>query len=82
QITSIMTEAGGTLNYALLEAGLADKLYCFIAPVIFGGRTAPTSFGGEGIAAIANAWRLRKTRVIRVGEDILVTGYFKERGTS
>ena len=43
-----MVEGGGTLVAALLEAGLVDELQLAVAPLLFGGETAPTPVGGPG----------------------------------
>ena len=43
-----MVEGGSTLVAALLEAGLIDELQLAIAPLLFGGDTAPTPVGGAG----------------------------------
>ncbi len=49
-IRRLMVEGGGTLNFELLRLGLVDELSLFIAPVIFGGASAPTPAAGEGFA--------------------------------
>lgn len=77
EITSLLVEAGGTLNYSLLADGLVDKAYIFLAPLIFGGQSAPTSVDGQGIEDIAHAWRLEDMGIDKYGEDILLTGYIK-----
>ena len=51
EMTSVLVEGGGTLNYAFLERDLVDKLFLFVAPIICGGREAPTPFSGEGVAS-------------------------------
>ncbi len=76
-VTSLLVEGGGTLNYSLLAAGLVDKAYMFLAPLIFGGRDAPTSVDGEGIDDLAGAWRLEGVEYREIGDDILLTGYVK-----
>ena len=43
-----MVEGGSTLVAALLEAGLVDELQLAVAPLVFGGATAPTPVGGHG----------------------------------
>ena len=43
-----MLEGGGDLNFSMLELGLIDEIYLTLCPFVFGGRTAPASFGGEG----------------------------------
>ena len=39
----LMVEGGGTLNAALLELGLVDEIYLYVAPLIFGGDPLPLS---------------------------------------
>jgi diaminohydroxyphosphoribosylaminopyrimidine deaminase/5-amino-6-(5-phosphoribosylamino)uracil reductase len=54
---------------------VVDKVCIFLAPMLIGGKTAPTAVGGEGIEEIGQALRLRDARVERFGDDILVEGY-------
>lgn len=49
-IQRLMVEGGATLNFELLNLGLVDEITIFVAPVIFGGETAPTLAGGFGLA--------------------------------
>ncbi|HAP32322.1 MAG TPA: bifunctional diaminohydroxyphosphoribosylaminopyrimidine deaminase/5-amino-6-(5-phosphoribosylamino)uracil reductase RibD, partial [Firmicutes bacterium] len=56
EISVLLVESGGTLNYSLLEQNLIDKLYCFIAPILFGGKDAPTPLEGSGIGEPDKAW--------------------------
>ena len=44
-----MVEGGGTLNFELLRLGLVDELTMYIAPMLFGGESAPTSVAGSGL---------------------------------
>jgi 2,5-diamino-6-(ribosylamino)-4(3H)-pyrimidinone 5'-phosphate reductase len=53
-ITRLMVEGGGTLNFALLRLGLVDELTAYVAPVIFGGETAPTLAAGPGLENTAS----------------------------
>jgi 2,5-diamino-6-(ribosylamino)-4(3H)-pyrimidinone 5'-phosphate reductase len=48
-VDNLMVEGGATLNFALLEAGLVDQVRVYVAPLIFGGETAPTLAGGLGL---------------------------------
>lgn len=49
-IEQLMVEGGSTLVAAMLEAGLVDELQLAVAPLLFGGETAPTPVGGGGWA--------------------------------
>ena len=48
-IGRLMVEGGGTLNFALLRLGLVDELTAYMAPLVFGGETAPTLAAGPGM---------------------------------
>lgn len=78
-ITSVLIEGGAGVNGAILEAGLADKLYWFIAPKLVGGREAPSPVAGNGVATMDQAWELEDTRWEFIGSDILLTGDFVKR---
>jgi 2,5-diamino-6-(ribosylamino)-4(3H)-pyrimidinone 5'-phosphate reductase len=47
-VERLMVEGGSTLLAALLEARLVDELQLTIAPLLFGGESAPTPVGGRG----------------------------------
>jgi diaminohydroxyphosphoribosylaminopyrimidine deaminase/5-amino-6-(5-phosphoribosylamino)uracil reductase len=51
-----------------------DVVRWFHAPIIIGGREAPGAVGGDGVAVLADAPRLRDVRVERVADDVLITG--------
>lgn len=72
-VQSVLVESGGTLAAAVLEAGLVDRVYFFVAPRLVGGRGALTPIEGEG-RALSQAWGVERIRVRRVGEDLLITG--------
>ncbi|MCP4138981.1 MAG: 2,5-diamino-6-(ribosylamino)-4(3H)-pyrimidinone 5'-phosphate reductase [Chloroflexi bacterium] len=48
-VEKIMIEGGGGINAAFLTAGLVDEIHVYIAPLIFGGATAPTLADGKGV---------------------------------
>ena len=48
EIKNLMVEGGATLNFELINLGLVDELTIYIAPMIFGGETAPTLAAGLG----------------------------------
>lgn len=47
-VQRLMVEGGSTLVASLLEAGLIDEMLLAVAPLVFGGETAPTPVGGPG----------------------------------
>ena len=47
-VERLMVEGGATLVAALLEARLVDELQLAVAPLVFGGESAPTPVGGGG----------------------------------
>ncbi len=54
-ITSALVEGGGELHAGMLAAGLADELVVYVAPIVVGG-AAKSWVGGDGVAALADAW--------------------------
>jgi 2,5-diamino-6-(ribosylamino)-4(3H)-pyrimidinone 5'-phosphate reductase len=50
-IASVLVEGGGRMIAALFAAGLVDEIHVYIAPLIFGGATAPTLADGKGMPA-------------------------------
>lgn len=45
----ILVEGGGSLNFELIRLGLVNEINVFVAPLIFGGATAPTLSDGQGL---------------------------------
>ena len=72
EIDSVLLEGGGTLNWAALESGIVQRVQAYIAPKLFGGAAAKSPVAGEGVALPDQAVALKHTRVIRVGQDILL----------
>ncbi len=48
-IERLMVEGGATLNFELLRLGLVDEVTAYVAPMVFGGATAPTMAAGPGL---------------------------------
>ena len=57
------------------QAGLADKVCAFIAPMMVGGKNATPAVGGEGFSRLADAARLTDIKTEMVGKDLCVSGY-------
>lgn len=72
---SVLLEGGGTVAAAALQADVIDRLLFFMAPLLIGGREAPTSVEGEGAGVMAEALRLDRLDVRRAGADLAIEGY-------
>ena len=48
-IRRVLVEGGGTLNFELLRFGLVREVQLYLAPLVFGGATAPTLADGAGL---------------------------------
>ncbi len=77
ELSAVLVEGGGTLNYSMLEQGLIDKLFIFVAPLIIGGKESPTAFSGSGIPALERAWAVEDVELKQFDRDLLVIGYPK-----
>lgn len=78
-IQSVFVEGGAELAGALVAAGAVDRIAWFLAPMLIGGRDAPSALGGSGAATLSLAPRLGGLTSRAVGGDILVTGRLRPR---
>lgn len=73
-INQVLVEGGAEVAGAFVDAGLVDEVRLFVAPMLFGG-AAKNAIAGEGVARLADALRLERMHVTRLGEDLLLTAY-------
>ena len=78
EVTSVLIEAGSSLNACALEEGIVDKVMFFIAPKIIGGSKSFPAVGGKSFRRLEEASLLRDVKVRRVGADILIEGYLRK----
>jgi diaminohydroxyphosphoribosylaminopyrimidine deaminase/5-amino-6-(5-phosphoribosylamino)uracil reductase len=78
EITSVLIEGGGNLNAAALQAGIVDKLYCTIAPMIIGGQATLTPVEGIGVTFVEEALPLYRMRSRPLGDDLLIEAYLHD----
>jgi diaminohydroxyphosphoribosylaminopyrimidine deaminase/5-amino-6-(5-phosphoribosylamino)uracil reductase len=71
EVRAVLLEGGGEVHAAFLALGLVDRVTLFVAPLLLGGRTAPTVVGGAG-RELKSAIRLGPMEVRHVGEDLLI----------
>ena len=74
-VVNLLVEGGGSVHGAFFDHGLVDKVYAFVAPVMVGGETSLSPVEGQGVAVMADAWRLADTRIEQIGPDWLIIGY-------
>lgn len=73
-VMSVWAEGGGTLLGSLLDGGLADELWAFVAPVILGNGGVP-AVSGFTAQHMADALRLSEVVIEPLQPDVLVRGY-------
>jgi riboflavin-specific deaminase-like protein len=73
-VARLMVEGGGTIVASMLAAGLVDEIQLAVAPLLFGGETAPTPVGGTGWGR-DHAVRLRLLGASTGPEDDVVLRY-------
>jgi diaminohydroxyphosphoribosylaminopyrimidine deaminase/5-amino-6-(5-phosphoribosylamino)uracil reductase len=71
-IDSVILEGGSALNWSFVEAGLVNRVQCYIAPKIFGGAKAISPIGGIGIDSPNNCLHLSPPKIEILGDDILL----------
>ena len=74
-ILNLLIEGGGSVHGAFFDAGLVDKVYAFVAPLIVGGETSLSPVEGSGVSLMGDAWYLAETRTEQIGPDWLIIGY-------
>lgn len=72
-IDGILLEGGGTLNEQALAQSIVEEVRVYMAPKIFGGKTAKTPVEGTGVAKPEDAFLFRFCGMKQIGEDILLT---------
>ena len=73
-INEVFVEGGAELAWSLVSEGLAQRVQAYIAPKLFGGRTAPSALGGCGVPVPDEALRLKNLRIRQLGTDFLFEG--------
>jgi len=79
EIASVMIEGGEGIFTSAVEEGIVDKFLLFVAPLLVGGKTAPSLLAGAGVEEIGQALRLSRLRIEQLGDDLLIEGYRSRR---
>jgi diaminohydroxyphosphoribosylaminopyrimidine deaminase/5-amino-6-(5-phosphoribosylamino)uracil reductase len=78
EVHTVLLEGGPRLAGSWWEAGLIDKVAAFVCPQLAPGFAHRGALATAGPATMEHATVLREVDVIRVGADILVTGYTRD----
>ena len=79
QMLSVIVEAGSHLNWAVLEAECADRIFFYYAPKILGGTQSMSMAGGIGRRRRIDAIRVRDVRLHSIAPDeFAVEGYIEK----
>lgn len=74
-VRSVLVEGGGEVHASFVAAGLFDRVWVDVGPLLLGGRVAPGPLGGQGLARLGDAPRVEGIDVRRSGDDVLINGY-------
>ncbi len=77
-VAALLVEGGGRVHGAFVDAGVVDEVALFVAPLLLGGREAPTAVGGTGIAALRDALHLAFEAAVRRGDDLELRAVVRE----
>ena len=74
KIDSVLIEGGGTFHGTVLKSGMVNRIYCYMAPKLIGGKEAKSPVEGDGFSYMREALEVTGTEIIKLGEDICITG--------
>ncbi len=81
EIDSVLVEGGAAILGSFLERRLFHRLYCYVAPKLFGGAAAMSPIGGAGVSLPAEALLLEGPKLqLFDGGDLLLDYTVKEAG--
>lgn len=73
-ILSVLVEGGSEVLGSFFDAGLVDRAYWFLSPMIVGSSRSRAAVAGTGVAKLAEAWHLRRASIEQVGNCWMVRG--------
>lgn len=75
EVQTVLLEGGPRLAGSWWAAGLVDKVSAFVCPLVVSGLEGAGPFRGKGAVNMREPSDLQEVEVMRVGPDVLVTGY-------
>ncbi len=80
-IMSLLIEGGAEVNATALRSGIVDKVVMFIAPLLMTGKDSLCSVGGVSPSKLVQAVGLTEMTSRLVGQDLMVAGYIRHKGS-
>lgn len=77
KIDSVLLEGGAELNWSAINCGIVNRVQAYIAPKLFGGKTAKSPMGGAGVESPDGAFIITSPKIQVIGDDILIEGVVK-----
>ncbi len=75
----VLVEGGGGLFADLFTHDMVDQVMAFVAPLVIGGREAPSAVMGTGIEHLTQAWRAASDApeqvTLALGDDIVISAF-------
>ena len=71
----VLLEGGSGVYTTALKAGEVDKLLLFVAPLLLGGKEAPTLFDGIGFTSPKKGLPIQDLRWRRSDRDLMLEAY-------
>ncbi len=75
KVLGLLVEGGSAVHWSFLSAGLVDKFYFIVAPVVLGGEKSVPCVGGEGFEDISNAVKFKVIHMRDAGCDLVIEAY-------
>lgn len=69
-VTSLLVEGGYTILTSFLELQLFNQIVTYVAPLLIGGKSAPSIFMGNGASKLCDALKLKYAQVQMIGNDL------------
>ncbi len=71
-VKTLMLEGGSTLNFSMIKDGLIDEIRICVAPMVVGGVTAISLFGGDGFMTMDENVKLELVDSFSCGKDLVL----------
>ena len=72
EIQDLLVEGGAMVHGSFWDEDMVDEAFFFIAPLVIGGKNAPTAILGDGIKYIKNSRQLKIKEIKKIETDVLI----------